>query len=483
MTENLLLGSLGLGAGLLIGSSLISLLPHLLVTPPGFYVPFDFQLDGRVLMFAIGVCVVTVALFGLTPAIRTLRPELIPALKSGADGGYGSRRRLSLRHWLVISQVSISLVLLIGTGVLAASFAKTRTADIGITRRPLLLAFLSYDSRAKSTYFQAIEQIKALPGVRDVAFALRAPLSLSGNGYAQKVTLPDHPAMRNEPPLEIKFNSISSNYLRAMGTALRKGREFNELDQTTGPLVAIINERMAETYWPGEDPIDKPIHIEGEHGGDYRIVGVVQTSPINAIGETPEPYIYLPFSRNSVPEITLMIETEGDPLQIAPQFAPMIRHMLISLSRSLDPLSITSQQQLIRFSAGQYQTTAELVGVLGFLGLMLTAIGLYGVVSYGVDRRTREIGIRMALGADRNNTLALVLKETLLMGGIGCLAGVPLALVATHLAQTLLFEVGPRNMIVIAAAMVTQAAVLLIAGLAPARRATGIDPMAALRWE
>jgi len=479
MTENLLLGSLGLGAGLLIGSTLISLLPHLVVTPPGFNVPLDFQLDRRVALFAIGVAVVTVVLFGLTPAIRTLRPETIPALKSGVVGDYGSGRRLSLRHWLVVSQVSISLVLLIATGVLAASFANTRTADIGITRRPLLLAFLSYESKAKSTYFQAMEQIRALPGVKEVGFALRAPLSLSGNGYAQKVTLPDHPAMRNEPPIEIKFNSISSNYFQVMGTALRKGREFNEIDQTTGPLAVIINERMAETYWPGEDAIDKLIHIEGEHGGDYRVVGVVQTSPINAIGETPEPYIYLPFSRSSVPEVTLMIETEGDPLQLA----PAIRRMLISLSRRLDPLSITTQQQLIRFSAGQYQTTAELVGGLGFLGLILTAIGLYGVVSYGVDRRTREIGIRMALGADRNNTVALVMKETLLMGGIGCMAGVPLALVATRLAQALLFGVGPWNIIVITVAVVTQGSVLLIAGLAPARRATSIDPMTALRWE
>src|SRR5262249_13807681 len=213
-------------------------------------------------------------------------------------------------------------------------------------------------------------------GVKDVAFALRAPLSLSGNGYAQKVTFPDRPEAANEPPVEIKFNSISSNYFQVMGTALRKGREFTEFDQTTGPPVAIINERMAEVYWPGPDatekgPIDKLIHIEGERGGDYRIVGVVQTSPINAVGETPEPYTYLPFSRTSVPEITLMIQTGSEPLRLAPD----VRHTLVSLSRRLDPLSITTQEALIRFSAGGYQTTAELVSALGFLGLILTAIG------------------------------------------------------------------------------------------------------------
>jgi predicted permease len=479
MTENLLLGSLGFGIGLLIGSSLIKLLPHLLVTPPGFNLPFDFHLDQRVLLFAAAVSLVTVGLFGLIPGFRALSPQLVPALKSGADLVGSSRRGLQLRHWLVIAQVSISLTLLIATGVLAASFANTRTADIGITRQPLLLAWLGYDVAAKSTYVQAIEQIKALPGVKEVAFALRAPLSLSGNGYAQKVSLPDRGETRNELPVEIKFNSISSNYLRVMGTALRKGREFTEIDQSTGPPVAIINERMAEVYWHTQDPIDKLIHIEGEHGGDYRVVGVAQTSPINEIGETPEPYIYLPFTRTPVAEITLMIQTEGEALQLAPE----VRHTLISLSRGLDPLSITTQQQLIRFSAGQYQTTAELVSVLGLLGLTLTAIGLYGVVSYGVDRRRREIGIRMALGAKRNNTLMLVLRETVLMGGIGCVAGLPLALTATRIARALLFGVSPWNVAVIVAAVTVLALVLLLAGLVPARQATRIDPMAALRYE
>jgi predicted permease len=479
MTENLLLGLLGLAAGLMVGSGLITLLPHLMVKAPGFSVPLDFQLDQRVLLFALVVSVVTIALFGLTPAMRSLKPQLVPILKSGGNLADGRSLRLRLRHWLVIAQVSISLVLLVATGVLAASFANTRTADIGITRKPLLLVFLQYDPKAKSTYTQAIDQIKALPAVLDVAFALRAPLSLSGNGYAQKVTFPDHPEMSGNPPVEIKFNSVSSNYFQAMGTALRRGRGFNELDQTSGPPVAIINQRMADLYWPGEDAIDKLIHIEGDRSGDYRIVGMAQTSPINAIGEDPEPYIYLPFSRTSVSEITLLIQTQRDAIDLG----PTVRHTLFSLSRSLDPLSITTQQALIRFSAGQYQTTAELVAALGFLGLILTAIGLYGVVSYGVDRRTREIGIRMALGAERNDTLILVLRESILMGGIGCVVGLPLALIATRLVRSLLFGISPWNSAVIAAAVVILALVLLAAGLVPAWRATRTDPILALRYE
>src|SRR5262249_37055249 len=351
------------------------------------------------------------------------------------------------------------LTLLIATGAVVSSFSNTRTADIGITRKPLLLAFLQYDSNARSTYQQAVDRIKTLPGIKDVAFALRAPLSLSGSGYAQKVSFPDIPEMRNELPVEIKFNSISTNYLQVMGTALRAGRDFTELDQTSGPPVVIINEQMARQYWPDHDPINKLIRIEGNNA-DYRIVGVVQTSPINAIGETPEPYIYLPFDRTAVPEITLMIQTNGEALQLA----PVVRQALISLNRSLDPLSITEQQALIRFSAGQYQTTAELVSMLGLLGLLRTAIGLDGGGSYGVDRRTREIGIRTALGAQRESTLLLVLREVLLMGLIGCAVGLPLALVATRLARALLFGISPWNAPIIVASLILLGGVLLLAG-------------------
>src|SRR5262249_30067559 len=253
----------------------------------------------------------------------------------------------------------------VATGVLVGSFANTRSADIGVTRNPLLLAWLTYDSRVRPDYQQAIERVKALPGVKDVAFALRAPLSLSGSGYAQKVSFPDRPELTGEPAVDIKFNGISSNYLQIMHSALHKGRDFTELDQTAGPPVAIINEQMARQYWPGRDPIDKVIHIESGQGADYRVVGIVQDSPINAIGETPEPYIYLPFLRTSVPEITLMIQTTDEGLQLAQE----VRHTLISISSALDPLSITTQRALIRFSAGQYQATAELVSALGFLGL------------------------------------------------------------------------------------------------------------------
>src|SRR5262249_12165364 len=295
MTENMLLGVMGLAVGVFIGSAVIQFLPRLLVTPPGFNIPLDFNLDQRVLLFALAVTLVTIVFFGVTPALRPLKSQLVPALKSGSGFTGGPiRRRLHLRHWLVIAQVSISLTLLVANGVLVGSFANTRSADIGVTRNPLLLAWLQYDSRVRPDYEHAIERVKALPGVKDVAFALRAPLSLSGSGYAQKVSFPDRPELTGEPAVDIKFNGISSNYLQIMHTALHKGRDFTELDQTAGPPVAIINEQMARQYWPGQDPIDKVIHIEARQGADYRVVGIVRDSPINAVREPPDPSPYFP---------------------------------------------------------------------------------------------------------------------------------------------------------------------------------------------
>lgn len=480
MTENLLLGLAGLAAGLLLGTWLIRILPSLLVQPPANFQPMlDFQLDSRVLSFTVLVSLITILLFGLTPAWRTTKPNLVPALKGEASLSGAPRRGLQLRHWLVVSQVSISLTLLAATGVLVQSFVNTRTLDYGLARKPLLLVWLmSSDSHAPALYREALDHLRTLPGVKEIALASRAPLSLSEGGMSQRVTFPDRPEIRL--PLEIKFNSISSNYLRIMGTALRCGRMFDEADQTSGAPVVLINETMAQRFWPGEDPIDKNIHIEGAQGGTFRIVGVVQNAPINAIGEPPEPYLYLPYWRNFTPYVTFVIQTSGDPRALAQP----VRQKLISLNpRQLDPLMITTEAELIRYSAGGYQITAELVSVLGVLGLILTAVGLYGVVSYGVNQRTREIGIRIALGAEQSDTLKLILREVGLLGLIGMIFGLPMALAATRLASSMLFSVNPWDMSIFAAACVLLGAVLLIAGFAPARRATRVDPLTALRYE
>jgi predicted permease len=359
------------------------------------------------------------------------------------------------------------------------SFLNTRGAYYGITRKPLLDVWvMAPGPRAPVLYRAALERLREVASVKEIAFASRAPLSLSEGGMSELVTFPQR-AESTAQPVEIKYNSVSSNYLDVMGTRLLAGRTLNETDQTNGPAVALINETMARRFWGSENPIDRIVRLKSAADADYRIVGVVQDVPINELGEPPEPYIYLPYWRNPTNSMTFLIRTETSPVSLAQP----VRNKLIALSRDLEPYMSTSQQQLVQYSAGTYQMTAELVSTLGFLGLLLTAVGLYGVISYGVSQRTREIGIRMALGADRNRILRLVLREVMLLGVIGFALGLPLALLAARSASTLLFGLSPWDTGSFLSAFVLLAVVLSATSAIPVRRAARVDPMVALRYE
>lgn len=477
MAENLTLGLLGLVGGIALGAWLIEILPALMVQPPGFYNVLDFQFDSRVLLFSVGVSVATIVLFGLAPAWKSAQPDLLPALKGDAAFGGGGRSRWPLRNWLVAAEVGIAMTMLVCAGVLVRSFANTRVNDLGFARNQLLLVWVSADDTKPALFRDVISHFEAMPGVRSVAAAVRAPLSLSSNGMFQYVTLPGRPEFANAPPFEIKYNSVTRNFLNTMGTPVLRGRGFEDRDETAGAASVLINEKMAQRFWPGEDPVGKAIRIGSKAPRLHTVIGVVKNAPINAVGETPEPYLYLAYWPNFESEVTFMIETYGD----AGALAQTARRVLKSVDSSLDPLTIVTENELIRYSAQNYQMTAELVGTLGVLGLILTAVGLYGVVSYSVSQRTRELGIRMALGADRGETLRLVLREVGMLAIIGIAVGLPLALIATRMFSSLLFEVGAWDVPTFAGAGVLLAAVLGVAGFLPARRATGIEPVSALR--
>jgi predicted permease len=466
MTENFLLGIGGLAIGLAIGSLFISILPALIVQPPGLYRAIDFQFDSRVLVFSLVISIATIVFFGLTPAWMSTRADLVPALKGESALGL-SGRRWPLRNWLVVAEVALSLTLLASAGVLVRSFANTRTGDLGFGRKQLLLVWLASDHAKPALYRDVMAHYAALPGVRSVAAAVRAPLSLSSNGMFQRVTSSD------KHEFEIKYNSVTRNFLNTMGTPIVRGRNFEERDEIAGANSAVVNERMAQRFWPGEDAVGKVVTVGGK---PHRVIGVAKNAPINDVGEAPEPYLYLAYWPNFESEVTFLIETPGDALALA----QAARRELKSVDARLDPLTITTENDLIRFSAQRYQVTAELVAALGTLGLLLTAVGLYGVVSYGVSQRTRELGIRMALGADRNDTLWLVLREVAMLGLIGIAVGLPLALTATRAFSTLLFGVSPWDAPAFAAALIVLAGVLFAAGWLPAHRATSIQPSSAL---
>ncbi|MBZ5602001.1 MAG: ABC transporter permease [Acidobacteriia bacterium] len=466
MAENVVLGAAGLALGLAIGAALISILPSLIVQPPGLHIPLDFNFDQRLVMFSIAVSLATILFFGLAPAWQSTRPDVVPALKGEASA---SGRRWPLRNWLAAAQVAISMTLLACAGVLAESFLQTRTADIGFARNPLLLVWLNSDAKAPE-YRQVIAALEALPGVRSVAAAVRAPLSLSSNLMFQRVTLPGRPEFANMPPFEIKYNAVTENFLSTMGTPILRGRAFDPSDQNA----VLINEKMAQRFWPAQDAVGRTITLGGKL---HTVIGVVKNAPINEVGEAPEPYLYVSYWANFSNEVTFLIETSGD----AAALSQAARRALKSVDARLNPNTITTQGELIRYSAQRFQITAETVGALGVLGLILTAVGLYGVISYGVGQRTRELGIRMALGANRGDTLMLVLRDVAMVGGLGIAAGLPVALAATRSFSALLFGVSPWDARAFVIAAVLLSAVVLFAGFIPARRATAIDPSRALR--
>jgi predicted permease len=481
LIENLLLCLVSLSGGLVIASGLAVMLPRLLVREPAMLTQVGstaagFQVDWRVFLFASATTVATMLLLAFVPLGQVSRSDLLPRMQSGAVTRIEGRAPIGRRAaiWL---QIAISFALLVSTGALVRSFLNTRTQSIGLTRNQVLLAWTQDpDAEMRDTI---VASLRALPGVERVAYAIRAPLSLSEGGIAVKALLPGHPELRD--PVEIKFNAVSPDFLDIIGTHIVRGRGFMREDDQKGPPVVVINQAMAQKYWPDENPIGHIVNLAGSVRGasEARIVGVAENAPINQIGELPEPYLYLPFHFSDMGEVTFALQTGVNAMTLAQP----TRQALIHIHPLLDPMMVTSLPELIRYSSGNYQMMAELVSALGLIGLALTVVGLYGFLAFRVTQRRREIGIRMALGASREATSLLVLRDTAGVGSIGLALGLVLATAAARLESSLVFGVQPLDALSLAGALAILATAIAAASWLPARRAASIDPIQALRTE
>jgi predicted permease len=483
LVENLLLGALGLVAGLGLAAGIAALLPRLLVEEPAMLVQLgspgnNFQLDGRVFLFAGSLALVTMLLLALIPLRAVARPQLLPMLQAGAvtrtAGKIPALRRAAI--WL---QIAVSFALLVSTGALVRSFVNTRTQPIGLTRNQVLLAWTQEPEAPVRD--AVVERMKALPGVERVAYAIRAPLSLSESGIAVKTLLPSHPELRD--PVSIKFNAVSANFLDVTGTRIVRGRSLTAADDADGVAVVLINQAMAQKYWPGQNSLGQVVRLASANI-DARVVGVTENSPISQVGELAEPYLYVPFHfyqshLSNMGEITFAIETG----QNAMSMAQAARQVLIHTDPLLDPMMMTSLPELIRYSTGDFQMMAELVSVLGLIGLALTVAGLYGFLAFRVTQRRREIGIRMALGATREATAWLILSDTARMAAIGLAIGLVLAVAAARVESAVLFGVRPLDALSLVGALCVLLVAVAAAAWLPARRAASIEPMQALRTE
>jgi putative ABC transport system permease protein len=323
---------------------------------------------------------------------------------------------------------------------------------------------------------EAVDRLEALPGVARVAVAIRAPLSQSGGGMAQPVTVSAGPAPSSARPVEVKYGVVSGAYFQTMGIALVKGRGFSD-DEPAGERVMVVSEQFAARFFDARDAVGGLVRVGGRTGTDHRIIGIVRDAPINRVDEPREPYFYLPFWAGQGGEVTFLVAAARD----AATLAPIVRDALVATDPRLDPRRLVTMDEYVRYTARDYETSALLGAALGGVGLLLTALGVYGVMTYRAAGRTREIGIRLALGADRRTVLAMVLQDGGRIALTGLAIGVPASIVSGRMIRALLFGVGPGDVLAIVVAVLLVAVTVLIATIPPAVRAMRIDPTVALR--
>ena len=494
LTEGILLATLGGAAGLVLAwwatRSLSAALPpagSLPITP-------QFSIDLRVLLFTLGLSLIAGIVFGLAPALRASRPALVPALKDDAAAFFERTKLLSLRNLLVVTQVGLSVVLLIAAGLFLRSLRQAQTIDPGfdaekIVTLPLNINLLRYTrTQGREFYKQVIERVEAIPGVESASVA-RIP-AVSGGSRVSSLMIEGRASSGNQFRSEgsgaasgdaesVSSNVIGPRYFQTMGIGLMQGRDFNAQDDQDRPLVVIVNEAFVRRHFPSEDPLGKRLSFGGAEGPWREIVGVVRTSKYFSLGESPTPVAYVPLLQNHETGVTLHVRTAVEPSSVA----GAIRNETQALEKNL-PLG-TPEVMSDRVSNSLYAARmgAILLAVFGGLALLLASIGLYGVMSFAVSRRTRELGIRVALGARPGDVFKLVLGQGMTLVVAGLVLGLMAAVMVTRLLASFLYGVSTTDTLTFVAIPVLLTLVALLACYLPARRATKVEPLVALRYE
>jgi predicted permease len=481
MTESLLLALAGGAVGFLVAFWSKDILRSL--------VPFGFGpnqqsvgIDARVLIFAFAISVLSGLLFGLAPSMQASKSDLVPTLKGEITMPVGSRGfRFNLRKTLVVVQVGLSLFALITAGLFVRSLQRAQGVNPGFNASNVVLMGFNLgregytEAQGRNFHRQVAERIRAVPGVLSATVARDRPF---GGGFQRSVFIEGQ-----EPPpggrgVLVQTNNIAPGFFETLGIALLRGRDFAETDSQQSPKAMIINEAMANRFWPDQDPIGKRLKLFGDQ--DYRqVVGIVADSKYNSLTEPRRPFMYIPLLQEYSPQVNLHVRTSGD----SKGMIAALRGEVNSIDPSLSVLNVETLTDRIQQSLGGERTQATLLGTGGVLALLLAAIGLYGVMSYSVAQRTREIGIRMALGAGRGSVMGLVLKQGVTLVSAGVVLGLGAAFAITRLLASLLFGVSAADPITFVGTSAVLLIVALLASYVPARRATKVDPIIALRYE
>jgi predicted permease len=434
------------------------------------------QLSPLVIAFAFGVSLVTGLLFGLAPALQATNPSLIPALKGEAPAGQ-SRSRAS--KGLVVAQMALSIVLLVSAGLFLRDLQNATTVDKGFVEENLLIADLApelqgYDrARSEELYRRLRETLMTRPNVRAVGYTAIVPLGLSESDSYVEVA--GYTPARNEN-MSLELNWVTPGYFEAMGITMKEGRGFTDRDDSTSVRVMVVNEQMAKKYWAGTSPIGRTVKYGGQ---EHTVVGVVPTGKYRRLGEPPTPFYYLAQAQHWNRGMSIVIRTAGDPLAVA----PALRSAVTAFDETLPVSDIRTMTRHLGIALMPARLAGAALGVFGLLGLVLASIGMYGVMAYTVSQRRREIGIRMAIGAAGRDVVGMIMRQGLTLVIIGAAIGIGGALGASRLLRGILYSPSVIDPLTFAGVPLLLTAVAALASWLPARRASGVDPLEALRRE
>ena len=482
LTESLVLAALGGGLGLLFafwGTGLIEKVGSKI--NPMFN---GFTIDLRCLAFTLGVSIITGLIFGLAPALQMSRPNLAESLKESARGSGGSVKGNRLRGALVITEVAMTLVLLVAAGLLVRTLLRLNRVDKGFNSQNVLtmnigLPSLKYPKpeNVVAFYQQATERISALPGVK--AAGITSVLPLSDNFDGRGLDVEDHPKPRGEE-YNVDLYVVTPGYLRAMEIPLQKGRTITEHDKTSTEKVALINRRMADELWANQDPIGKRIRFSGEDKNPWwTIVGIVNDVSQYSLDQKAPMQIYLSHEQFPTSFNTIVVKTNGQPETVT----AAVRNAILSVDSEQAVFNVATLQELQANSILLRSFFMLLLIIFALLALVLAVVGIYGVMSYAVTQRTQEIGIRLALGARAGDVLSLILRNGMILTLAGVLLGLAGSFFLTRLLATLLFGVEPTDAATFASVSIALIVAAFVACYIPARRATKVDPLVSLRYE
>jgi len=485
LTESMLLSIVGGGLGLLLALWVTKLMEGFIPVLEYHVVSNFFALDSRALMFTLIISLGTGLIFGLAPAWHSSNPELVPVLKGGAESARRKKRRgLGLRNVLVVAQVALSLVVLVCGGLFIKSFRKAQTMDPGFDNANGLIVSLSptligyEDDQSRQFYKQVLERVSHVPGVDAVSYARTLPLGDSSNSNGP-ILKEGETLAKGSAGRVIMTNVISPGYFKTMQIPIVEGRDFDDRDQPKTQRVVIVNQQMAEMLWPGESAVGKRITIGVDSRDLYEVVGVVKTGKYRTLAEDPKPFYYYAMGQRRPAPMGMVVRASVDPRSLV----GAIRSEVQAIDRRVPLSGVKTMDEHKTYALWAPNMAASFSVAFAVVAILLSAVGLYSVMAYVVSQRTREVGIRMALGANRGDVMKMITRQGMRLAAIGVVIGLLLSLALAQVLSSLLIGVSGYDVMTFILVPVLLSTVALVACYLPARRATKVDPLVALRYE